>query len=765
MKHIKIVLTLTFVVVVMMVSVFLVEDNLRGEIELAAAARANEAKDEVLEGAAIHPIAVLNALDEDETLDVGDTGITGIYYYEGLGYVYQAEFKGFEEGNIYMLGFDELGNVTGYKTLSAKDSPGYGIKLGDPAYWTQLEGLTISDLSAGNFDGIAGATFTTNGWKDSFNKVIEFHNNVFLGVVTTDITDTLSDLPSSVLSVEEVQKDGILVEYIYTVEFIGYTNLPTTYKFTVNEADSTIKSLSIIEANDTDIYGAHIADSEFAEQFLNMTIEDAMNNNFDDLGGATYPSTLGKFEKTFEEVYLYHRETIEGFVPYVEPIVDTTTDYYLGNTGITKVEENSLLVNLTVEVPGFQNGSTIKFSIEFDRETNNINELIIISQGDTDGIGDKIEAEEYLAQFTNMNHILAMYGQIDAPGGATYTSNALGDGLWNVVQFYRVEFMDKLPIIEVEPTLLDRVTIEASILYPGFGSITDVTSLNTVDELIVGTYEVKDGSDAVLGYIFVADGGGANIASGNTVNTFLLAINTDKTFQGFVLLDSTDTQGFRDGYFLDAYGLQYIGIDVETANYDIDSIAGSSFTGGAIEISVRDVARYYVEEVLGLEFARPASQTTANGNLQAAYPTADSFNEVYIDFPFDGGIRNIYEALDVNSNVIGYVYYGYAPGSFLNAQYTWGVDNSGLTQTLYIISDISSWDEASASEYADYSGSEEFNTSTFLDLYENIQISSITATQVNIDSWAGVTTTTGSMRSALEAIAQYHEDNTVGGGN
>ena len=79
---------------------------------------------------------------------------------------------------------------------------------------------------------------------------------------------------------------------------------------------------------------------------------------------------------------------------------------------------------------------------------------------------------------------------------------------------------------------------------------------------------------------------------------------------------------------------------------------------------------------------------------------------------------------------------------------------------MYVITSGTSWSFA-----PDYSGGEDFETSTFLDLYAAIQIDSILDTQVNIDSWSGVSTTTGGMRAALEAIAQYHEDNNVGGGN
>ena len=623
MKHIKIVLALTLVVVVMMVGVFAVEDALRPEIEIAAAERANLAKDDVLSGAAAHPVAVLNAIEEDETLDVADTGITGIYYYEGLGYVYQAEFSGFASTIQYMVGFDELGNVTGFKTLYQNDSPGYGAKIGLKETTDQLLGLTIGDLESGNFDGISGATFTTTGWKDSLAAVIGFHNNVFLGIEIVDVTASMSGLPISVTKVEEVQQSGTPIEYVYTVEFYGY-NQTAASVFTITiDLASEVQSVEVITMNETDGIGSHIADPEFIQQFLNMSVEDATDNNYDQMGGVTYPATLFGFETSFTEAYMYHRVEVEGYEPHVETelekiarwyvelsseaaLTDTTSSYTLDDTFVEKVEENDDFVILTATFPGFIDDMTIM--IGFDKESNDVTGLRVLVNDETPGYGSKASDEDFTDLFIDLNHILALYGQFDSIGGATGTSNAIKDGLWDIVGFYRVELMGEQPIIIAEP--------------------------------------------------------------------------------------------------------------------------------------------------------RPDSETTANLNLQEAYPTADSFVEVYEDTPYQEGIRNIYAALDSGSNVIGYVYYGFETGNFLNVEYTWGVNNAGLTQELYIITDGTSWEWA-----PDYSGGQIFETSTFLNLYTAIEIGSILDAQVNIDSWSGVSTTTGGMRAALEAIAEYHEDNNVGGGN
>lgn len=768
MQHLKIVLSLTLVVVLMMVGVFVVEQHFRPLIDAAAAERANLAKDEVLPGAKDFPVAVDNALEE-EVYDLGDTGISAIYYYEGLGYVYQATFTGYQSEITYMLGFDEAGIVTGYKTLSQNDTPNYGGNIALPEYWEQLFGLSLTDLETGNFDGITGATFTTTGWKGSFEKVVSFHNTVFLNMETTDVTSSMSNLPTSVTKVERSAQNGSLVSYTYTVEFTGYNETPSSFTVTINTSDSSIKNIAFIEVNETDGIGSHIADSDFIAQFLGLSVTDATKLNFDMVGGATYPITLGGFKTAFNEVYTYHRAVVDGYVEtdaeklirYYEELssdtavlVDTTDDYTLVGTPITKVEENDDYVLFTGVFPGFADDITIL--VGFDKETSNLTGLRVLEANET--YGDFTTAYSFMEEFTNLNNVLAMYGEFDSISGGTLTSDAVRDGLYQMVGFYRSEFLGK----EVESTtksLYDLALEKALIFYPTFQSITDVTKDYDADHLIMGIYEVKDASDQVLGYIFGGDSVGASYSE-TTYLHYLVAINPDKTFAGLLLIDDSETAGKADSYYLDAYSAQFVGIDVELETYPIDETSGATITNDAILAGAREVARYYVETMLGLEFARPEPTVIDTADLLEAYPSAVSFESIYLNYALDEYITNIYLAKDINGDPIGYVYSGYVPGTFLKVEFVWGVDNSDLTQNLYIISDASSWDWA-----PDYSGGEVFATSTFLDLYEGIQIDSILITEVDVyDSWSGVSTTTGTMRDVLEQVAQYHID-IVGGGN
>lgn len=638
MKHFKIVLALTFVVVLMMGAVTFVENSFRDDIIAEAAGRANLAKDEVLPGAKSHPTVVENPLDPessnyDSNLDVGDTGIIAVYYYEGLGYVYQANFQGFASTIEYMVGFDESGNITGYKTLSQNDSPGYGAKIGDPATWEQLFGLTISDLETGNFDGIAGATFTTNGWKGSFQKVINFHNNVFLGIEVVDITASFSNLPQSIQKVEQVEQNGVIKEYVYTVEFYStYTSGGSTFTITVLP-NSVVKSLSFIALNETAGIGTVLDNADFLAQFVNLTVESATNTEFDAIGGSTLGGgtptvTFNAFKDAFYEAYVYHREEIEGYVVPVETreeqilrwyeeltevgavLSDTTSSYDLSTLPVTKVEENEDYVIVHASVAGYQLDSEIEVMIGFDIASTKVTGIRILSHGDTPGFADALLDEAYLQTLNDLSHVLVMFGEFDGVAGATYSSEQLQLGMYKVVDFFRVNFLD-LP----------------SLIIP--------------------------------------------------------------------------------------------------------------------------------EKPEGIE--------TAVSNLDEAFDGTNTYTSVYENYVYSDIIRNIYEVHD-GSEVVGYVYYAFQPGQYQDIEFVWGVDVNGLTQNVYVIDENTSWDLAA--EYASYAGSQTFpDNQTFTQLFEGIQIDSILSSQVNIDTWSGVSTTTGGMRNAFEAIAQYHIDNNVGGGN
>lgn len=780
MKLFQIVITLTGVVVVSLFAVFYVAGETQPIIDKAAAEKANAAKIEVLPTLSEYPNEIVSNFDD---YDVLDTGITDIFVVPDYGFVYMAEFQGYQSIIEYMIGINEDGEVTGYVTLQQNDTPGLGAEIGNPDNWAQFIGKSLTDIQSGNIDGLSGATVTTTGWKNSLAKVIDYHNNEMLGFEVLDVTDTLN-LPSSITKVEVISDGVTNLEVVYTVEFTStYSSGPNVYQVTIDLADGSVKKLVVLDATDSAGIGADFGAPEFAEQFKNMAQQDALDGNYDAQAGASYPITLSAFAETFEELIMTHKVEFEGYVAPVETeaerlirlkeeiskedaiFTDVTTDYTLAaDSVITKIEKandgtNDIALIITFEFTGYNTASPITAMVGINLSTDKVNGFRVISEQDTPGLGGEIDSEDFMAQFDNANILALQYGVFDALSGATVTTDALTDAFDGVISFYRAEILGEGGSTEEPLTPAQELQKHISDIFPDTFSNNDITANYTLKDGVTKVLEIKDIDGLLLGHVFIVDGPGAGYTTESNLD-YIIAINANETFAGFVLLDDTETPGKATPFYENSFAELFVSVDINAADYGIDSVAGSTDTFNALIDSVKDVVAFYKAEVLEVAPVRPDPIAASDAMLLQGYPTAVSFNSIYLTLPYNELIGNVYEALDGSNQVIGYVYVGVADGNGGPIYFSWGVDNSGLTQEFAVLVENETWDSAPA-----YTLGEAFVSSTWLTHYEGKQMNTIISSPANIDAYAGVTNTTTGMVTAIEAIAQYHADNSVGGGS
>jgi len=783
MKHFKIIITLTVVVLISSLAVFFVEDITTPIIDAYNLEQANLAKFEVLP-----ELTTDDEIVASEDYDFTGTSITELIIIEGKGYIYTAEFQGFQSIITYMIGIDLNGNLTGYKTLTQGDTPGLGALIAETDFFQQFTGMKTEDAAAGNFDGLAGATITTGGLIGSLDKLIEFHNVEFEGAVVetpearlirlkeeiTEVGATITDVTSDydltgtpITKVETTDNDQI----IYTVEVDGYS--PGIVYLVAFDLDTNdIIGFRVIEQYETIGLGAIIEDPTFQAQF-----DDLAQDAIDDIGGSTAVITLGALKGSLEEVVEFHKAEFEGEIPETDAqklerfkqeitvtdaiITDVSGDYDLTGLDIDKVElvndgTEDVAVIYTIVFVGYNTGDVIEYIISFDLETNDILGFRVIYQNETPGYGDTIEDDDYYLQFAGMAQIDALNGDIDdvaGTSGAPVTMGAFKLSLNEVVVFHKAEFEGV--IVESDEERLERLWLE---LFPTADDFVKVTRDYAAHYDIEEFYEVYDVSDVYLGNLYHVKAQGASYSE-ETYIEFFIGIAADKTFTGLRMWDDNETPGKATDFYLPAYGDTYTGDDIEDT-YTIDDIAGSTVTNNALQVAALSIATYHVEVYLGQQFARPASQDAELFQLTPAFPGAVSFNSVYLDYAYESHIYNIYEALDGSDNVLGYVYYGYTTGNNGTIEFTWGVNLAGVTQQLYITSESETWE--SAETWGSYDGTAGyFPDTTWLNNFEGVTFSSLLATQV--DGVAGVTNTTESLRDILEGIAQYHSDESVGG--
>ncbi len=792
MKHVKIIFTLTLIVLVASMMIYFVEGFTTPYIDAYNERQANLAKLDIL------PDYDGSFEDVSEDYDLENSPIVKMELAGEVAVFYTIEFGGYNPGITVLVGFDLVSNnIIGFRVIEQNETAGLGSVITEEDFQTQFDNLSPDDI-----DSIGGTTavVTLGGVKTALNSVADFHSVEFQGAVLetpeeriirlkeeiTEVDATFTDITSdydisgSPISKVEMVNNGSDFAILYTVEFAGYRiqfedeTRFNEYFVSFDLDTHDLIGLRVDKQFDTAGFGDQILDPVFEAQFDNLA-QDAI----DDVAGVTASVTLGGLKGSLEDVVNFHKSEIEGThvetypemverykdeITVVDAIInDDSANYDLTETMVTKVElandgTSDVAVIYTVEFVGYNTTDVVEYIISFDLDTHDILGFRVLYQNETIGYGSLIEDDDFYIQFEDMPQLDAQNGDIDAiagTSGAPDTTFAFKASLYDVVSFHQTEFQGM--IVETDEERQSRLWSE---LFPTATVFTKVTRDYSAHYDVEEFYEAYDGA-TYLGNIYHVKAEGASYSE-ETYLEFFLGIAEDNTFTGVKMWDDSETDGKADPFYLVEYSDLYLGEDIET-DYTIDEVAGATMTNTALQYAVLQISIYHVEEYLGLPFARPANVDTADANLLLAFPTAVTFNSVYLDYAYEANIYNLYEALDGSGTVIGYVYYGYANGLNL-IEFTWGVDLSGTTQEIYIVLESETWELAETQTYTtpQYDGTAGyFPTTTWLDNFEGVTFSSLLNTE--IDDIIGVSRTTESLRDVLEIIAQFHSDESVGG--
>ncbi|MEC9485577.1 MAG: FMN-binding protein [Candidatus Izemoplasma sp.] len=560
--------------------------------------------------------------------------------------------------------------------------------------------------------------------------------------------------------------------YIYTATFQGYQS---QIKYIMGiDPDGNITGYQTLEQGDTPGLGAEIANPDYWKQFNGMPTEQVMEGNIDGISGATVTTTA--WINSMQKVIEFHNVTYGGaqsetpeerlarLKQELLPEGITLSEYTpqtasLDNTGITNVEvasdgSTNTHVVYTVEFTGFNTDDVIRYLIAFDLTSNETIGFTVLYANDTPGYGLKITEEDRWLQFeAGKTSEELLNGQIDGITGATVTTTAWKASLQAVSQFHQVEFEGKEPSLTYEQRLEQYKTD----VFTEGETFTEVTTEKPNHIQIKAIYDVFDDSDTLLGTLYHVVTIGASYSE-TTFIEYYLAINVDGSFAGFRMLRDTETEGRADAFYGASYDDTFEGDDIES-DYTIDDVSGSTITQTHIATSIEDIVSYHLTKYN----VRPEPVDVATSDLFAAYSSAASFNSIYSEYEYEGAIGNVYEALDSGGAHIGYVYYGQFAGYNDGITYiAIGVDLSSITQQITVVINGEDWTGA---EYAGYDGSAGLNfpSTSWLDHFEGIDLSTYTLSTV--DDVAGVSTTTGDLRTLIETIANYHANQILGGSN
>ncbi|KFZ26043.1 MAG: Electron transport complex protein RnfG [Candidatus Izimaplasma bacterium HR2] len=490
MKHIKIIFTLTLVVLTASVMVFFVEALTTPIIDEYNIEQANAAKFEVLPGLVANDLKDLNP-----TLsDFSNTSIEELLIIDGKGYIYTAEFSGYQSKIRYIIGIDLNGTLTGFKVLVQGETPGYGDTITDEEYRLQFEGLSTTDALNGDIDdvaGLSGAPITMGAFRDSLKAVMEFHQSNYEGVVIESPEDRL----------ERWRDEITVVDAIFTDVSADYT------------MDDTVIKMEIA------------------------------NDGTDDVA-----------------------------------------------------------VVYTVQFSGFVTTGYVEYLISFDLETNDIIGLRVTHNDESSGIGSILSDITFTPQFDDMLQADALNGDIDevAGGSAPITYSAFIDSLEEVILFHQAIYQ-----VAARADNIEVVNADLLLAFPTGITFTSVYTNYAYNEFIGNIYEVYDGSNVLLGYVYYVQLEGRdddiNFVLGIDIDGNTLLIEILYSAESWDAADEHGTYDGNSGEFPDTVWIDnFEGVSILDLILDpVDDIAGVSTTTGSMLEAIEEVLQYHLFELVG----------------------------------------------------------------------------------------------------------------------------------------------------------------------
>ena len=383
-KYIKSVIALTVISAVVAVLLAVTNFVTAPIIEENAAAAANEALTIVLPGGTGFTPIDLSAYELPSS-------VTEAYSEENGGCVVTVKTAGYGPDMVIMCGVSAEGEITGATCLSSNETLGYEKTYGE----------TAIGLKADTIDGLAtvsGVTKTTQGYKDALKDAL--NTAIILGGGSVDIRseeEILADnLNAALASGEGAFTSWFMTEALTDVSAVYIADNGAGYVFVSGESfigvDATGNVLGDVAEDVKAVMSANaaaVAASELTEEDISA---------YEDM-----PSAIDKAYKTASGNYVFELHA-SGF--------GINGDHYYNPSG------EYIYIKVSVTPDG------------------KILSCQTISQAETDGIGSSCADASFSSQFNGKDE--TNYGEIDAIGGATITTNGYKTGVSKVFQAVKI---------------------------------------------------------------------------------------------------------------------------------------------------------------------------------------------------------------------------------------------------------------------------------------------------------------------------------------
>ena len=382
-KYIKSVVALTVICAVVAIMLSVTNYITAPIIEKNASSAANEALLVVMpEGKDFAPVDL-------STYELPAT-VTEAFSEAGGGYVIKLLTSGYGSDMVIMCGINAAGEITGATCLSSNETLGEEKKYGDTAKGVNLE--TIDGLAT-----VSGATMTTGSYKNALKDAL--NTAVILGGGTVDIRgeeEILADnLNTALPAGEGAFTKWFATEVLNDVDAVyvadngaGYVFVSGEEFIAVDGEGSVLSDVSEDVKTVMSVNAGIVASAELTE--IDITSYENM------------PSAIDKAYKTANGNYLFELRAA-GY-------------------GINGDEYTASGEYIYIKVSVTADGTIIAC------ET--------VSQKETDKIGSACADVSFYSQFDGKNE--TNYGEIDAIGGATITTNGYKTGVAKVFEAVKI---------------------------------------------------------------------------------------------------------------------------------------------------------------------------------------------------------------------------------------------------------------------------------------------------------------------------------------
>ncbi len=348
MKHFKVIMVLTIVVVSSMMSVFFVESITTPIVQ----ARINETINNAL--LEFFPEADAQASYEVTHLFETNALIRNVYVLqengEDIGVFYRARFSGWIAPIEILIGIDVRTNeVVNVNVLEQGETPGIGeALLASPGFYAQFDRVSTLSLQEDGIDMPAGtsAPLTLGRTNRGIRDVLIYHAVNFLGeeapieetpddiklrLINTWFEDeTFTDVAHSFEAIEELKQasNGM---YYFIVRFIGSggaTGQGVT-RYMVGFDGDTMLGLEALEVGDTPEYGGrYFFNRTTTDQFVDRDVEEFIITGLDSYTGATV--TRSAFDQSLYRVLSFYQTAILGLEQASDRAIDEEIVVELG---------------------------------------------------------------------------------------------------------------------------------------------------------------------------------------------------------------------------------------------------------------------------------------------------------------------------------------------------------------------------------------------------------------------------------------------------